>query len=139
VTGVDNLSAGSPAANLESAHRHNGPGRFTFIVFDVQRPGLSDIAPRMRRSRDRHLQHRHRRTNVGHRAHQRIAAAVGVSRPPEYADARTGEVHASALDPTRASRVLGWKPDADLTEGIKHTVDWLRAILEPDRAALARA
>jgi UDP-glucose 4-epimerase len=63
--------------------------------------------------------------------HQLIAAAVGVSRPPDYAEARTGEVHASALDPTRASRVLGWKPDTELTEGVKRTVEWLRGILDP--------
>ena len=43
VTGVDNLSAGSPAANLESAHRHNGPGRFTFVAVDVRHPELSGI------------------------------------------------------------------------------------------------
>src|SRR3984885_2380495 len=70
--------------------------------------------------------------------HQRIAGAVGVSRSPEYADARTGEVPASALDPTRASRVLGWKPDTDLTEGIKRTVDWLRRLLDPHPGALAQ-
>jgi UDP-glucose 4-epimerase len=71
--------------------------------------------------------------------HQLVAEVVGVSRPPDYAAARTGEVHASALDPTRASTVLGWKPDTDLTEGIKHTVDWLRGILDPQPAALALA
>ncbi|MGO9250873.1 MAG: NAD-dependent epimerase/dehydratase family protein, partial [Mycobacterium sp.] len=43
VTGVDNLSAGPPVANLESAHRHNGPGRFTFVAVDVRHPELSDI------------------------------------------------------------------------------------------------
>jgi UDP-glucose 4-epimerase len=63
--------------------------------------------------------------------HQLIAATVGVSCSPDHAEARTGEVHASALDPTRAGRVLGWRPDTDLTEGIKHTVDWLRDILDP--------
>lgn len=63
--------------------------------------------------------------------HQMIAEAVGVSRPPEYAEARTGEVRASALDPTRAARVLRWKPDTDLTEGIKRTVAWQRGILDP--------
>ena len=36
-------SAGSPAANLESAHRHNGPSRFTFVAGDVRHPELSDI------------------------------------------------------------------------------------------------
>jgi UDP-glucose 4-epimerase len=70
--------------------------------------------------------------------HQLIAAAVGVSRPPHHAEARTGEVHASAVDPTLAGRVLGWKPDTDLTEGIERTVDWLRALLDPQAAALAR-
>jgi UDP-glucose 4-epimerase len=70
--------------------------------------------------------------------HQRIAAAVGVSRPADYAEARTGEVHASALDPTRAGRELGWKPDIDLTEGVERTVKWLRGILDPHPAALAR-
>ena len=65
--------------------------------------------------------------------HQLIAEAVGVSRPPDHAEARTGEVQASALDPTRAGRVLGWKPDTDLTDGIKRTVDWLRGRLDPRR------
>ncbi len=63
--------------------------------------------------------------------HELIAEVVGVSRQPDHAGARTGEVQASALDPTRAGRVLGWKPDTDLTEGIKRTVDWLRGILDP--------
>jgi UDP-glucose 4-epimerase len=43
VTGVDNLSAGSPAANLKWAHRHNGPGRFTFVAADVRHPELCDV------------------------------------------------------------------------------------------------
>jgi UDP-glucose 4-epimerase len=30
--------------------------------------------------------------------------------------------------------VLGWKPDTELTEGIKRTVDWLRGILDPQPA-----
>lgn len=71
--------------------------------------------------------------------HQLIAAAVGVSCPPRHAEARTGEARASALDPTRAGRVLGWKPDTGLAEGIERTVEWLRAILGPRPAALARA
>ena len=69
--------------------------------------------------------------------HQLIAEAVGVSRLPDYVEARTGEVHASALDPTWAGRVLGWKPDTELTEGIKRTVEWLRGILDPQPLALA--
>jgi UDP-glucose 4-epimerase len=63
--------------------------------------------------------------------HQLVAAQVGVSQPPANAEARTGEIQASVLDPTQAGRVLGWKPDIDLAEGIKRTVDWLRAALDP--------
>ena len=70
--------------------------------------------------------------------HQLIAEIAGVSRPPDHAEARTGEVQASALDPTLAGRVLGWKPDTDLTDGIKFTVDWLRGRLDPRPAALAQ-
>ena len=70
--------------------------------------------------------------------HQMIAAAVGGSRPPDHAEARAGEVHASALDSTLAGRELGWKPDTDLTEGIKRTVDWLRGLLDPRPARVAQ-
>ncbi|HTX94542.1 MAG TPA: GDP-mannose 4,6-dehydratase [Mycobacterium sp.] len=299
VTGVDNLSAGAPATNLESAHRHKGPGRFTFVAADVRHPELSDIVAGsnpdvvlhlaaqidVRRSVD-DPQHDARNNVLGtinlleasRRArvpkivyaasggsrygapatlpatedtpldprcpyaaakvagefymrayatmyelapiclalanvygprqdpfgeagvvtlfgsamisgrpttiygdgsatrdyvyvddvvtaflcaadapvtttgtfnigtgvqttvtelHQLIAAAVGGARQPDYAEARTGEVHASALDPTLAGRVLGWKPDTDLSEGIKCTVDWLRAVLDARPFALA--
>ncbi|MBV8786235.1 MAG: GDP-mannose 4,6-dehydratase [Mycobacterium sp.] len=287
VTGVDNLSAGSPAANLGSAHRHNGPGRFTFVAFDVQRPGLADIVAScnpdvvfhlagqvsVRRSID-DPQHDARNNLLGtinlleacRRAgvsrfiyaasggtrygapttlpatedtavdplsphavakvagemyvrayastygiapiclalanvygprqdphgeagvvaafgsamlcgrpttiygdgtatrdyvyvddvasaflcaadapmattgtfnvgtgvqttvtelHRLIAEAVGVSCTPEYTVARSGELYASALDPTLAGQALGWKPDTDLVEGVKRTIEWL--------------
>jgi UDP-glucose 4-epimerase len=301
VTGVDNLSAGSPAANLVSAHRHNGPGRFTLYAADIRHPGLSDIVARSNPDVIFHLaaqvdvsrsvgdpQHDARTNVLGtinlleasqraqvprivyaasggsrygaattlpatedtavdplsphavasvacefylrayagmygltpiclalanvygprqdpHRnagavtvfgsamisgspttiygdgsatrdyvyvddvvsaflcaaeapaatfgtfnigtgiqttvaeLYQLIAAEVGVSRPPNHAKARTGEVHASALDPTRAGRVLGWKHDISLTEGLKRTVDWLRGILDRCPAAFAEA
>jgi hypothetical protein len=38
--------------------------------------------------------------------------------------------------PGRAGR---WKPNTDLTDGVKRTVDWLLGILDPHPAALARA
>ncbi len=70
--------------------------------------------------------------------HQLIAETVGVPRLPDHAEARTGEIHASALDPTRAARVLGWKPDTTVTQGIKLTVDWLRTVLDLEPAALSQ-
>jgi UDP-glucose 4-epimerase len=71
--------------------------------------------------------------------HQLIAAETAVSRPPDYAESRTGEIQASVLDPTRAARLLGWQACTDLSTGIRRTVDWLRASVDPHRAALARA
>ena len=55
-----------------------------------------------------------------------IAAAVGVSSPRRYAAARTGEVHAIALDSKEAGEELGWKPSVNIVEGIQRTVQWLR-------------
>lgn len=46
VVGVDNLSAGSPATNLQSAHRHRGPGRFAFEAVDVRHPELGEVVLR---------------------------------------------------------------------------------------------
>ncbi|MBV9598699.1 MAG: GDP-mannose 4,6-dehydratase, partial [Chloroflexi bacterium] len=70
--------------------------------------------------------------------HELVAAAVGASRPAAHAEARTGEVQASALDPTHARQVLGWRPYTPLNDGIKRTVEWLREILDSPRAASAQ-
>jgi UDP-glucose 4-epimerase len=71
--------------------------------------------------------------------HQMVAAAVGISDPPDHAESRTGEIQACALDPALAGRALGWKADTDLADGIKRTVDWLRSTLDPRAATLAQA
>jgi UDP-glucose 4-epimerase len=47
VTGVDNLSAGSQAANLGSAHRHHGTGRFTFAALDIRHPHVAQYRRRV--------------------------------------------------------------------------------------------
>lgn len=64
--------------------------------------------------------------------HRLIAAALGGSSVPRYAAARTGELHAIALDATKAERELGWKPAVDLVEGIQRTMQWLHVTLEPE-------
>jgi len=71
--------------------------------------------------------------------YRRVAAAVGVSSPPRYAAARTGEVHAIALDSTEAREDLGWKPSIKLVDGIQRTVHWLRGALETVPPALVDA
>lgn len=59
--------------------------------------------------------------------HTLVARAVGVDDSPEFKPARTGDVPRSALDSTRARRVLGWEPTVDIAEGVARTVDYFRA------------
>ena len=68
-----------------------------------------------------------------------IAEALGVSSPPRYAAARTGEVQAIALDSKEAREELGWKPSIKLVDGIQRTIHWLRGTLESVPAALVDA
>ena len=61
--------------------------------------------------------------------HRLVSAAVEGSSSPVYAPGRPGEVHAVALDASKAARELGWMPTIDLVDGIERTVKWLRANL----------
>ncbi|QRY46317.1 GDP-mannose 4,6-dehydratase [Mycolicibacterium boenickei] len=71
--------------------------------------------------------------------HRLVAAVVDGSLPPRYAAARTGELQAIALDATKATDELGWRPGVALVEGIERTVDWLRVTLESDPAEVVGA
>jgi UDP-glucose 4-epimerase len=68
-----------------------------------------------------------------------ISAVVDGSPPPRYAATGIGELHAIALDATKAEKELGWKPAVNLVEGIQRTIRWLRATLELEPAALMDA
>jgi UDP-glucose 4-epimerase len=68
--------------------------------------------------------------------HRLIAAALDGAPPPAYAAARIGELHAIALNATRAEKELGWKPIVDLAAGIQRTIRWLCTVLEPGPAAI---
>jgi UDP-glucose 4-epimerase len=56
-----------------------------------------------------------------------LAGAAGVERPAQHAPAKPGEQMRSSVDPTRAGKVLGWRPTVALEEGLRRTVDWFRA------------
>jgi UDP-glucose 4-epimerase len=71
--------------------------------------------------------------------HRLISAVLDGSSPPRYVAARTGELHAIALDATKAEEELGWKAAVDLVDGIQRTIQWLRATLEPEPPALVGA
>jgi UDP-glucose 4-epimerase len=56
-----------------------------------------------------------------------VARAAGVSHPPEHAPARMGEQKRSCIDPAEAARVLGWRPEVALPDGLARTFEWFRA------------
>ena len=63
----------------------------------------------------------------------RSAAAVLLICNPTGADAevghdaaRLGELRRSCLDPARAERELGWRPEISLADGLRRTWEWVR-------------
>ena len=47
---------------------------------------------------------------------------------PTHGAAKPGEQLRSSVDPTTAARVLGWRPETDLTTGLKRTLSFFEAI-----------
>lgn len=64
--------------------------------------------------------------------HRLIADALGDPSTPDFSEARVGELHAIALDPTRAGEQLGWVPTVALHDGIVRTLRWLSSDLALD-------
>ena len=56
-----------------------------------------------------------------------VRSAVGSNVEPVYAEKRPGEVDRVCIDSSRASEVLGWTPTVEPAEGIRRTVEHLRA------------
>ncbi len=45
---------------------------------------------------------------------------------PNYLDSRPGELMGNCLDTSKANNVLDWKPEFELEQGLKQTVDWFK-------------
>lgn len=58
--------------------------------------------------------------------HTAVAKAVGAPDEPEFHPPRLGDLKRSVLDITRAERVLRWRPQVDLAEGLRRTVAYFR-------------
>jgi nucleoside-diphosphate-sugar epimerase len=57
---------------------------------------------------------------------QMITELAGVNILPEYQDHRAGDILESVGDIQKASKLLGFKPAYNFTEGLKITYDWYR-------------
>jgi UDP-glucose 4-epimerase len=64
---------------------------------------------------------------------KRMAKIAGYRGDPAHAEARAGEARRSALDPSRAERVLGWRAWTPLDRGLTATVAWLQSGLPGER------
>jgi UDP-glucose 4-epimerase len=60
--------------------------------------------------------------------HSAVAAAVGAPDDPEFYPPRLGDLERSCLDIGLAERVLGWRPQVELHDGIRRTVEYFRRI-----------
>ncbi|PRX47918.1 UDP-glucose 4-epimerase [Prauserella shujinwangii] len=76
-----------------------------------------------------------RRFNIGtgvqtsdRELHRLVAEAAGAPDEPESAPARLGDLRASALDASAARQELGWKPEVDIAEGVRRTVEYFRTL-----------
>ncbi|MGH7606018.1 MAG: NAD-dependent epimerase/dehydratase family protein, partial [Gemmatimonadales bacterium] len=77
-----------------------------------------------------------RRYNVGtgvqtsdRELHTLVAQAANAPDEPEPAPARLGDLRASALEASAAAADLGWRPEVDVAEGVRRTVDYFRKLL----------
>lgn len=58
--------------------------------------------------------------------HSVVAAAVGAPDDPEFHPPRLGDLKRSCLDIGLAERVLGWRPQVALDDGVRRTVEYFR-------------
>jgi len=65
-------------------------------------------------------------TSIQH-LYKEMALAVGIDIDPGKEAGRSGEIERSSLDPSRAEKILGWKPKTSLRDGIRSTLGWFES------------
>ncbi len=66
-------------------------------------------------------------TSVNH-LYELLQRASGKDIPPEHGPGKRGEQLRSSVDPSRAGRVLGWRPEVDLDAGLSETLRFFGAL-----------
>lgn len=67
---------------------------------------------------------------------QTLSGIAGVRAEVAYAPQRAGEVERSVLDPGKAQRELGWRPDVSLRQGLALTYEWVAGREANQRAVI---
>ncbi len=60
-----------------------------------------------------------------------LLAATGFAEKPQHGPAAPGEQLRSSVDPSRAEKIMKWRPEVDLRTGLEETVGYFRA--HPER------
>jgi UDP-glucose 4-epimerase len=66
---------------------------------------------------------------------QALADVAQPSVAAQQQPARAGDLVRSVLDPSRAARLLGWRPEVDLAQGLRQTWAWFSGAVARERAA----
>jgi UDP-glucose 4-epimerase len=56
-----------------------------------------------------------------------VGRVMGVEPALEFAEARAGELLRSALDVSKAKRVLGWQPEVSFDAGLPRLIEWFKS------------
>jgi UDP-glucose 4-epimerase len=58
-----------------------------------------------------------------------MASITGYGKGPVHVAPRPGDLRQIRLDSSRAFQQLGWRPQVRLDDGLKQTIDFLRATM----------
>jgi len=58
-----------------------------------------------------------------------LCSILGSEVPEVHGPAKLGEIKQTYLDSRKSAEVLGWRPEVDLSEGLKRTVEFFRPII----------
>lgn len=58
--------------------------------------------------------------------YEQVCLAMNCRQQLVLSDARAGDLRRSALDCSKAERLLGWRPQVTLAEGLRRTAEWLQ-------------